>query len=995
MGFFLFSLCWLGASAQQEWQNPTVVDRGKEKPHAWFQLPQHRSLNGQWHFRFDEDIAQAPADFFRIDYDDSRWNLLPVPSNWEMHGYGHPVFINFKYNWTPNPPYIDIPNPTGTYRTHFTLPQEWQGQCVMLHFGSIAGYARIFVNGQEVGMTKASKTPAEYDITSYLCQGSNLLAVQVMKYHDGSYMEDQDFWRIAGIERDVYLQAYKPFAVWDYEVKARPVNGYRHGELETRVYLRSFVQNKKAPSTSLEVRLLDEADNKVVWQEKRKVIPSDTDCAVDFFTKVRNVRLWSAEQPNLYEMQIVMNGDTIRQAVGFREVRLAGPRLLVNGKPVYIKGVNRHETNDSLGHVPTMEIMMHDVKMMKSLNINAVRCCHYPDDPRWLDVCDRYGLYVIDEANIETHGMGSVPYFKDTIPHPAYRPEWKAAHEDRIHRMYYRDRNHASVIGWSLGNECGNGEVFKEQYLWLKQNDPSRFVQFEQAWEEWNTDVVALMYPNWGRMKAYAVSGKQRPFIMCEYAHAQGNSNGNLQELWDLIKSAPNMQGGFIWDFQDQGFKRQRNENDDHRIYYMYNGGMGSYVWPDDENSGTDGILASDGTPKPQAWEVKKVYQNIDFKDFDWQTGRLKVVNGHFFTSLAEFTFHYTFHRLGTMISEGDFNLSTTPGDSTFVHLNMPPREDNAEYTLEVYALLRKATPLLMQGHEVAREQFVTGEWRNQASLTSGGKVQVEVDRKSGMLQVMDANGQKLFVDAPEPYFWRPPTDNDFGNRMPQKMGLWRQLQVNRKVEKLDITATEEGTAYRVEMMLTDILQPYTLTYVVRPNNSIRILFEMNTNGRKHLPEMPRFAMRFTLPEGFESVDYYGRGPEETTVDRKQSQFIGCYHNTVSGLHYSYIRPQFNGYHADVRWLSLTHEKSGQRLGIEAVGAPLGFTALHYSDEDLDPGLTRKMQHTIDLLPRRTTHVVIDTMQRGVGGDNSWGELPHTEYRHWEGDYRLEYIFHF
>lgn len=999
LGCFILTVNGQNHATYTEWQDQTKVERGKEKPHAWFITGERQTLNGIWKFRFDDDVTKSPADFYLDSFDDTNWGTIKVPSNWEIEGFGHPIFINIKYNWTPNPPYIDIPNPTGSYRTQFNIPSKWQGKALILHFGSIAGYARVFVNGKEVGMTKSSKTPAEFDITKFVNVGNNTLAVQVLKYHDGSYMEDQDFWRLAGIERDVYLQAYNPLSVWDYNIKSMPVNNYRDGFFKASLKLRKFnclANNNSQEKTRLAIRLVDNTTGKIVFKTSRMISEADTLKNIDFSANVKNVRLWSAEKPNLYELQIAMNGDTIRQNVGFREIKINGPRLLVNGKPIYIKGVNRHETNDSLGHVPTMDIMMHDAKMMKSLNINAVRCSHYPDDPRWLDICDRYGLYVIDEANIETHGMGSVPYFKDTTNHPAYLPSWIPAHVDRIHRMYYRDRNHPSVIGWSLGNECGNGEVFKQQYKWLKASDPTRFVQFEQAWEDWNTDVVALMYPGWGRMKAYAASGKQRPFIMCEYAHAQGNSNGNFKELWDLIKSAPNMQGGFIWDFQDQGIKMQRHENDDHRTYYMYNGGMGSYVWPDDENSGTDGILASDGTEKPQAFEVKKVYQDIDFSAFNWQTGKLTVKNGYFFTKLSDFQFRYTFHRMGEKIGEGTFSLATAPQDSTVVRLPLPSESDS-ETTLEVYAVLRNATPLLKAGNEVAREQFVNGNWQQvlkKSESETKGQIKIEIDTKSALINTYSVDGNSVFEKwtGPEPYFWRAPTDNDFGNKMPQKMGLWRQLQANRRVEKCNVTETDEGRRYDFDIVLTDIMQPYKLTYIVRNDSSIHIIAEMNTTGRKNLPEMPRFGMRFTMPEGFENVAYYGRGPLETTTDRKMSQFIGRYSNSVTGLHYSYIRPQFNGYHADTRSLEIENTDRGVTLQIDAVGTLFGFTALHFSDEDLDPGLTRKMQHTVDLLPRRTTHVVIDNMQRGVGGDNSWGEQPHTEYRHWDGNYRLEMI---
>ena len=603
-------------------------------------------------------------------------------------------------------------------------------------------------------------------------------------------MEGQDFWRITGIEREVYLQAYQKSCVWDYAIEATPTKQYRNGNFKADVVLRKF--GKASTNGSLLLQLLD-ANGKVVYQENKKVEGQGEYLKLSFAKTIKQVKLWSAEKPNLYKCQLIYGKDTVKANVGFREVKIENSRLLVNGKIVYIKGVNRHETNDSLGHVPTKDIMMHDLKLLKSLNINAVRCSHYPNDPLWYDLCDEYGIYLVDEANIETHGMGSVPYFSDTIPHPAYRPEWVAVHEDRIHRMYYRDRSHPSIIGWSLGNECGNGKVFHDQYKWLKAADKTRYVQFEQAWEDWYSDVVALMYPNFDRMKAYAKSGKTRPFIMCEYAHSQGNSTGNFQDLWDVIKLAPNLQGGFIWDFQDQGFKRTINENTDHRTYYMYNGGMGSYVWPDDENSGTDGIIASDGTPKPGAWEVKKVYQNINFKLLDWNTGRLLVKNEYNFTSSDDFDFSWTLHHEGELAEQGKFAARVAAGDSTIVKLRLPKLEAQGEYTLEVYAKLRKVTPLLEAGTEVAKEQFVkamqpktetisadNGElkWKDDGrNITfSNDHVSGAIDRRSGKIWELTYDGQQVLSGRStiEPYFWRAPNDNDFGNGMPMRLGVWR-----------------------------------------------------------------------------------------------------------------------------------------------------------------------------------------------------------------------------
>ena len=983
---------------EHEWENPTVIDRSKEAPHAWFLTSNRLSLDGTWRFRYDSDISQRPEDFYKESFDDSSWSDIQVPGNWEMQGFGAPLYCNITYMWTPNPPYIDVENPVGTYRTTFTVPQTFDGKELILHFGSITGYARIWVNGQEVGMTKCSKTPAEFHITKYIRKGNNLLAVQVFRWHDGSYMEDQDFWRLTGIEREVYIQAYPHNAIWDYNIKATPTDNYTNGNLKAEVTLRSFAGD--APTGMVEAVLRD-AKDKTIYQAKEAV----TNLKVTFSAKVKRVRLWSAEKPNLYKLDIIYNGDTIHERVGFREVRIAGPRLLINGKMVYIKGVNHPESNDSLGHVTTRDIIMHDISRMKQLNINAVRTSHYPLHPLWLQLCDEYGIYVIDEANIENHGMGSLTYFNDTTRHPAYLPEWKMAHMDRIHRMFYRNR--PCVIGWSMGNECGNGEVFHEQYRWLKQQDSSRFVMFEQAWENENADVVAPMYPNFGWMKNYAKHGrmfsaerygtgkfnapargipaddplKARPFIMCEYAHMQGNSGGNLQELWDVIKASPNMQGGFIWDFEDQGIRRTINENTDHRTYHMYNGGMGSYIWPLEENSGCDGMLAADGTPKPQAWEVKKVYQNIIFSHFDWSSGKLTVRNEHGFTSLSDYSFRWVLSKEGDDVAHGTFVLTTAPGNSSTIGIKLPPRSDDAEYTLQVYAYNKQGSDVLPQGYEVAKEQFVAGKVKiPEKPRTTGdiasvkeegsdiiftaGPVEGKISKRSGMLWSYTINGVAPFAKSqyPQPYFWRAPNDNDFGNRMGERSNVWRSAQTNVSVKSCTVgETTDEGTPVEVVVLLRDLEQEYRILYVIRPDGSLRITARMDTRGRRGLAELPRFGMRWALNEGFEQVNYYGRGPWENYSDRKTSQFLGKYTTTVTNLYYPYIRPQQTGYHSDTRWLEISNAKQGLTLRVEDAGSPrgLGFSVLHYKDEDLDPGLTKKLLHTKDVLPRTETYVIV------------------------------------
>ena len=699
----LFLSCLFGglpqtAKAQNnEWENPVKYEWNKEKPHADFRLYERaddavndnlpksfwqHSLNGVWKFIYAPTIAASIKDFYRIDLPDSNWDTITVPSNWEIQGFGEPIIRNIQYVFSPNPPYIDVDNPVGTYRRTFTVPRNWQEREVFLHFGSISGYARIYVNGQQVGMTKVSKTPAEFNVTNYLKEGENLLAVQIYRWHDGSYMEDQDFWRLTGIERDVFLQAYPKLTIWDFFLKSSLDSIYKNGIFNATVDLREFTGNNVKKGT-LKLELLDKT-GKIVLSQQKKFDIEDEFTQLAFSGVIKNVSKWNAEKPSLYDCVITLWDDKNKQLAvtacktGFRKIEIKNARLLVNGVPTYIKGVNRHEHNDSLGHVQTREIMMNDLKLIKQLNMNAVRTSHYPNHPLFYKLCDQYGIYIIDEANIETHGMGSVPYFKDTIPHPAYRSEWYAAHVDRITRMVERDKNHPCVIGWSLGNECGNGIVFHDEYKRLKEYDPSRFVQFEQAWEDWNTDIVCPMYPNMWKITEYAKSGKQRPFIMCEYAHAQGNSNGNFKDLWDVIYDSPNLQGGFIWDFMDQGFK-MKTEPGDGRIYWTYNGKMGSYKWLEDRkgelNTGTDGLISANGIPKPQAYEVKKVYQYIQFNAKDLSKGIISIKNRYDFTNLNEYAFTWEVYKNGDKFSTGNFNVELKPHAEKEVRLTAEETE--------------------------------------------------------------------------------------------------------------------------------------------------------------------------------------------------------------------------------------------------------------------------------------------------------------------------------
>ena len=1033
----LFLSCLFGGLSQtakaqnNEWENPTKYEWNKEKPHADFRLyertddavndnPQKSSwqysLNGTWKFVYAPSIAESIKDFYCTDLSDNDWDTITVPSNWEIQGFGEPIIRNIQYVFSPNPPYIDVDNPVGTYRRTFTVPQNWQGREVLLHFGSISGYARIYVNGQQVGMTKASKTPAEFNVTNYLKKGENLLAVQVYRWHDGSYMEDQDFWRLSGIERDVFLTAYPQTTIWDFFLHAGLDDTYRHGQFRATVDLRSFNTNATLQKGTLTLELKD-AGGKTVLSAQKAYCISDISTTLTFEGTVRNVRKWSAEHPSLYDCILTLRANDDKQQtvvahkVGFRRIEIKNTRLLVNGVPTYIKGVNRHEHNDSLGHTQTREIIMNDLRLIKQLNMNAVRTSHYPNHPLFYQLCDQYGIYVVDEANIETHGMGSVPYFKDTIPHPAYRPEWYAAHVDRITRMVERDKNHPCIIGWSLGNECGNGIVFHDEYKRLKKYDPGRFVQFEQAWEDWNTDIVCPMYPNMWKITEYRKSGKQRPFIMCEYAHAQGNSNGNFKDLWDIIYDSPNLQGGFIWDFMDQGFKI-KTEPRDGRTYWTYNGKMGSYKWLEDKkgelNTGTDGLISANGIPKPQAYEVKKVYQYIQFIAKDLGKGIISIKNRYDFTNLDEYAFMWEIYKNGEKISTGDFNVDLKPHEEKEIRLSLPViPEDGNEYFLNLYVHTRVATDLVPAGYEVAREQmqlnkssFFTSlppcsgklsyETKDNILSFQSGAVSGKIDLKKGILFDYMINGKQPIRQYPEPAFWRAPIDNDFGNKMPVLAGVWRTAHVNRYVKKVTIGENnEKGLSVRVDWVLSDIQVPYTMEYLVRDNGTVIVTGSIDLTGTK-LPELPRFGMRMELHQPYENLTYYGRGPFENYIDRYSGAFIGRYEDKVENQFYWYIRPQETGNKTDVRWLTLL-DSGG--LGVKITGLqPISFSALHFSPEDLDPGLTRKLQHTIDIVPQKNIFLHVDLKQRGLGGDNSWGMYPHNEYRLLDKKYTYSYM---
>ncbi|MFL9830265.1 glycoside hydrolase family 2 TIM barrel-domain containing protein [Flavobacterium sp. ST-87] len=1028
VAFALFLSLQNSFAQTNEWENPQILDRGKEAGRGSFLLfsneselkdnePQksalYQSLNGNWKFNMVKNPLQRPVDFYSTALDDSNWKTIKVPSNWEIQGFDIPIYTNITYPFPKNPPFIGGDyNPVGSYRRTFSVSDSWNDKEIILHFASISGYARVFLNGKEVGMTKASKTPAEFNITSFLKKGENLLAVQVFRWHDGSYLEDQDFWRLSGIERDVYLQAMPKTTIWDYFVKSDLDNQYKNGIFNLEVSLKSF-QNTKIKNPSVKVELFDH-QGKSVFSENKKVDVKTQ--KVSFSKTLENIKQWSAETPNLYRYTITLvdvKGNTleiISKKTGFRKVEIKDAQLLVNGKAILVKGVNIHEHSDTKGHTPDTELMLKDLQLMKENNINAIRMSHYPHDTHFYELCDEYGFYVVDEANIETHAMGAEWQGSfDKSKHPAYMPEWAAAHLDRIKRMFAVDKNHPSIIIWSMGNECGNGPVFYEAYDWLKKIDTTRPVQFEQAGENPDTDIVCPMYPGIKSMKAYASADKKRPYIMCEYSHAMGNSNGNFQEYWDIINSSKHMQGGFIWDWVDQGLK---TKNEKGVTFWAYGGDLGGKDLQNDENFCANGLVSANRIPHPGLFEVKKSYQNIQFQlknDKD-----LVVTNNYNFTNLSKYNFKWGLVKNGKIDKSGEFNVEGNPEESKSIVLDLGNIGINSEYFLNVYAVSKYDEPLVAKGHEFARAQFAIGKgsyFDNNTVDKTTKKLKYKVknellsfetesvagvfDLKKGEIvkYALKNTVDTMITNFPTPYFWRAPTDNDFGNGMQNKAEVWKEASQNPTVISVDLDKkSSEGLLIKVIYQLAEVKVPYTVNYLIQNNGAIQVTAAIDMEG-KDLPELPRFGMRLKLNGSYDNLNYYGRGPWENYSDRKSASFIGEYSDKViNQFTRTYIRPQESGYKTDVRWLTLKNDK-GQGLKIEGKQS-LGFSALNVSTEDLDPGKHKNQRHPsdLDLDSKEAVYLHLDYKQRGLGGDDSWGALPHEAYRLLDKRYSYSYL---
>lgn len=1005
-----------------EWEDPSVIDRNKEKSRSIFVLYENEKvakkqdpkasnvikfLDGTWKFNLVKNPELRQKDFYTKNLNDDNWSNIQVPSNWELQGFDTPIYTNITYPFPKNPPYINGDyNPVGTYRKNFTVAKDWKDKEVILHFGSISGYAVVYLNGKEVGMTKASKTPAEFDITPFLNKGENLLAVQVFRWHDGSYLEDQDFWRLSGIERSVYLHALPKTTIWDYFVKGGLTPDYKDGTFDLNVQLRDF-KTKTIKKPIVHVKLYDPSGN-LVLEEKQKLEKNQKE--VNFNAIVKNVSTWSGEFPNLYSYSVSLLSSrgkvlgVINEKLGFREIEIKNAQLMVNGEPILVKGANLHEHHETKGHAPDRETMLQDIKLMKENNINAIRMSHYPHDPYLYELCDLYGMYVVDEANIETHAMGAEwQNWFDQKTHPAYLPLWEKAHLDRIERMFQTNKNKTSIIIWSMGNECGNGPVFYKAYDWLKSQDDTRMVQFEQAGQNADTDIVAPMYPGMASIKEYANSEQTRPYIMCEYSHAMGNSNGNFQEYWDVINSSKHMQGGFIWDWVDQGLKTKDANG---KVFWAYGGDLGGKDLQNDNNFCANGLVSADRTPHPALKEVKKVHQNIKFT-LEGEN-RLKITNEFDFTNLNQYYFKYDVIKNGQRVLESRFEVTLEPNNTTKVTIDLPTL-DNGEYFLNVYAYTKKDNQLIAANHEVAREQFKLGNSSFFTDdYTQSGKLNYSVNNKVLSFDTnylegkLDLKTGKLIsykfknedkspiLNLPSPYFWRAPTDNDFGNKMPEKLKAWRFA--NKTLKVIDVKVgklTDEGLPVTANFILSELKAKYMIDYLIKNNGTISIKATINMEDL-NTPELPRFGMRLILDGNNSNLSYYGRGPWENYSDRNTSSFVGIYNDKVENqFTWTYIRPQEAGYKTDTRWLTLT-DSDGKGIKIQG-SQPLGFSALNIATEDLDPGQYKAQRHPSDLTIENKVFLHVDLKQRGLGGDDSWGSYPHKQYLLLKKNYSYEY----
>ena len=1005
------------ATAQEYWERPeiyavnklparatltpyaTLEDALERGASAWVQ-----DISGEWKFHWSATPSGAPEGFEAVGYDDAAWGTISVPGNWEINGYGVPIYTNVTYPFPKNPPFIPHDdNPTGCYRHSFDIPTEWEGRRVVLHFESGLAAMYVWVNGIEVGYSEGTKTAVEFDITDMVKSGANTLAIKGLRWADGSYLEDQDFWRLSGFDRGVKIYTTDKVRIEDMFVVADLDKNYKNGAYTSTVTIKN---GSATPfNGSVELQVVDKSGKAVAKLTKSVAVAAGEATDVEFSKSIAKVALWSYEQPNLYTTVVALrgaNGDIVEATscrTGFRKVEIREGQLLLNGKRIMINGVNIHEHNPATGHVVNRELMLKDIALMKQFNINAVRTSHYPQPTEWYDLCDEYGILLVDEANIEAHGCGTDYHSSYDNFHPSHREEWKGTHHDRVRAMVERDKNHPSVIIWSMGNESSDGEVYGEMYEWIHKRDKTRFVQLEQGYGGPHTDIICPMYPDMNDFRRYAERENMRkPYIMCEFAHAMGNSTGNFREFFDIMALGPHMQGGFIWDWVDQGIDAVGRDG---RHYWAYGGDFGAWMYPHDENFCCNGVVLPDRTPHPGLYEVKKVYQDIEFELLE--NGKLRIYNSFLYNNLADYIVVYEVLCEGDVILRDELpTLKCAAGRSIDVMLKKWEQGLDKEYMLNLYALQREARTLIPERHIVASEQIALSDY-DYAHTEPDGKLEVErgdgwlvayagdtgvlFNTKNGRLERYVSGDRDVMSQLPEPWFWRAPTDNDFGAGFQRTANVWRTNR-GRTVDS-SVEEYEDRVVVRNVREMVDAPSLFTTTYTFMADGALKVEVVWERKG-EFTPELPRLGMRMILPANYTNLKYYGRGPWENYSDRKESSFVGLYEQSTSEQLFPYVRPQESGNKCDVRWLELT-DSEGDGLRIEGL-QPLSISAMPYRAEDLDPGLTKKQMHYSDVEPRREVVLNVDLAQRGVGGDNTWGAQPHDPYRLTADRYEYGYI---
>lgn len=1045
----------LSVSAQRELlhyiENEQVVGEHKEAAHATFYSlnageadfkysTNYQLLSGNWSFNWVKNPADRPLDFFKIDYDTRGWDSIPVPSNWEVQGYGLPIYCNHQYEFAHYKYPIDtsfkyvqtrIPtdpgkvpreyNPVGSYRRDFNIDASWTNQEVFLHIGAMKSGGFVWINGKYVGYSQGSKLPAEFNVTDYIQAGKNTIAIQIFRWTDGAYLECQDFWRISGIERDVYIYKQPKVRIQDVDVHAGLLDDYTAGDFDMLMTMQNHTSSSQ--KIHVEYSLYDMKNTVVSSQKKRMKIPANTTQELNVVDKIEQVRAWSAEYPNLYRLEIrVTQGKRLLERtslnIGFKTVEIKGGLLLLNNRAITLKGVNTQEHNPETGHVITREQIKQDIRLWKENNINAVRLSHYPQPEMFYELCDSFGIYVVDEANIESHGMY---YGKYSL---AKQANWEKAHLERIVRMVRRDKNHASVIIWSMGNEAGNGVNFYKAYKSIKEIDRSkRPVQYERPYKshdysildmDWNTDILVPQYPSPAQFEYVAKHKTDRPFIPSEYAHAMGNSTGNFADYWEIIEQYSHLQGGFIWDWVDQSiYKYSGNER-----FYAYGGDFGQDM-PTDNSFLNNGIVFPDRTPQPALHEVRKVYEYINFKDKGinrHQELRIYVENLYDFTDLDRFDFKIEIKANEKIIKSfklDDIHLEPQLGKMLYIPLEDVEFKENTEYFAEIRAELKEGTRILPAGYRVAHEQILLQKftkWKsNQAKANASNPLQlkqensyykitndvldIHINRKTGRIDRYTYRGDALIHEnaGPKPNFWRAPTDNDLGNKMHLRNVDWKKATLDASLKQLEITKHE---AHQIELKavyaLPAVETECDIQYTIYSNGAIKISQLLGASKSK--ADIPRIGMTFQLPKRLDNLNYFGAGPWENYQDRRASAFVDLYQNKLNELYVPYIRPQENGYRTDVRWLTLSDSEAKGLMIAAHKSNPenLSFNARLVSDADLDITATADYEnatdvnyskHTIDVVPRDAIFLNIDLGQRGVGGDDSWYSKPQKQYQ--------------